>query len=151
LRTVGLSHTLSHTHTHTQTNTHTHTQCAALFACWPLHCRLGELEAALFLLYSQKKKQHSQRAKHADTQHDHIHQGQDRSENGSQPTLEPVLRGVHCVAQHFQNAAQCTAKLLGKPILRPIGGRFRKAACEPFSFLSWPQRIWSLCLSARSS
>ncbi len=44
--------------------------------------------------------------------HDHIHRGQDKSENGPQLALESVSRGVwHCVAQHFENAAQRSAKL----------------------------------------
>ena len=30
----------------------------------------------------------------------------------------------HCVAQLFQNAAQRSAKLPGRPILRPVGGHF---------------------------
>ncbi len=61
----------------------------------------------------------------ADTHHDHIHRGQDKSENGPQLALESVSRGVwHCVAQHFENAAQRSAKLPGRPILRPVGGPF---------------------------
>ncbi len=59
----------------------------------------------------------------ADTDHDHIHRGQEKSENGPQLALELVFRGVwHCVAQHLENAAQRSAKLPGRPILRPVGG-----------------------------
>ncbi len=61
----------------------------------------------------------------ADTHHDHTHRGQDKSENGSQMALESVSRGVwHCVAQHFENAAQRSAKLPGTPIPRPVGSHF---------------------------
>ena len=57
---------------------------------------------------------------------DHIHGGQDKSDNGPQLALESVSQGAwHCVAQHFENAAQCSAELPGRPILRPVGGIFR--------------------------
>ena len=56
---------------------------------------------------------------------DNILRGQDNSENGYQLALESVSRGVwHCVLQHFENAAQRSAKLPGRPILRPVGGHF---------------------------
>ena len=57
---------------------------------------------------------------------DHIHRGQDESENGPLLGLESVSQGVwHCVAQPFQNAAQRCAKLPGRPILRQLGAIFR--------------------------
>ncbi len=56
---------------------------------------------------------------------DHTHRGQDKSENGPQLALESVSRGVwHCVAQHFQNAARCSAKLPGRPFPKPVGAHF---------------------------
>jgi hypothetical protein len=42
-----------------------------------------------------------------------------------QLALESVSRGVwHCVAQHFRSAAQRSAKLPGRTILKPIGSHF---------------------------
>ncbi len=65
------------------------------------------------------------REESADMYHDHIHRGQDKSENGPQLALESVSGGVrHCVAQHFLNAVQRSAKLSGRPILSPVGGHF---------------------------
>ena len=59
------------------------------------------------------------------TRHDHIHRGQYKSEIGPDVALESVSRGVrHCVAQHLENAAELSAKLPGRPILRPVRGRF---------------------------
>ena len=56
---------------------------------------------------------------------DHIRRGQDKSETSPQLASESVSRGVwHCVAQHFENVAQRTAKLPGRPILRPVGDHF---------------------------
>ncbi len=70
----------------------------------------------------------------ADTDHDHIHRGQDKSENGPQLALESVSRGVwHCVAQHFENAAQRSAKLPGRPILRPVSEHFLISGPTPKS------------------
>jgi hypothetical protein len=44
------------------------------------------------------------------TTNDHIHRGQDKSENCPQLALESVSRGVwQFVAQHFQNAVQRSA------------------------------------------
>ena len=44
---------------------------------------------------------------------------------GSELAFESVSREVwHCVAQHFENAAQRGAALPGGPILRPVGGHF---------------------------
>ena len=54
-----------------------------------------------------------------------IYRGQDKSDNGSQLVLESVSREVwHCVAQHFdfENAAQSSANLPGRPILNSAGG-----------------------------
>jgi hypothetical protein len=57
----------------------------------------------------------------ADTHHDHIHRGQDKSENGPQLALDSVSRGVwHCFAQHLENSAQISATLPRRPILRPV-------------------------------
>ena len=40
-------------------------------------------------------------------------------------TLSLLFRGAwHCVAQHFQSAAQRNAKLPRRPILRPVEGDF---------------------------
>ena len=42
---------------------------------------------------------------------------------GPKLAVESVSRGVrHCVAQHFQNAAEGIAKRPGRPILRPVWG-----------------------------
>ena len=61
----------------------------------------------------------------ADTHHDHIHRGQDKSENGPRLSLESISLGVwHCIAQIFQNAVQRNAKLTGRPIIRPVGSHF---------------------------
>ncbi len=78
----------------------------------------------------------------ADTYHDHIHRGQDKSENGPQLALESVSRGAwHCVAQHFQNAAQRSAKLPGGPNLRPDGGQFtfqqKLLITKPYKFIGF--------------
>ncbi len=48
----------------------------------------------------------------------------------SQLALVPVSWGVwHCVALHFQNAAQRSARLPGRPSLRPIGGHVTIYLC----------------------
>ncbi len=43
------------------------------------------------------------------------------------------LPGVawHCVAQHFENAAQRSAKLPGRPILRPVSEQFLISGLTP--------------------
>jgi hypothetical protein len=41
--------------------------------------------------------------------------------------------GWHCIAQHFQNAVQCSANLPGRLTLRLAGGLF--------SYLSWVRCI----------
>ena len=57
--------------------------------------------------------------------HDALSLGVYKNEIGPKPVLESVSRGVwHCVAQHLENAAQRSAKLPGRPILRPPRGRF---------------------------
>jgi hypothetical protein len=55
----------------------------------------------------------------ADTHHDHIHRGWDKSGNGAQLILYSVSRGLGSayVAQH-------SVKLPGRQILRPVGGYF---------------------------
>ena len=51
--------------------------------------------------------------------------GQDKSEKAPQLALDSVSWGVwHCFAQHFENAAQRSAKVPGRPILEPVGGHF---------------------------
>jgi hypothetical protein len=82
------------------------------------------------------------------THHDHIHQGQDKSENGPQLALKSVSRGVwHCVVQHFQNVVQRSAKLPGIPILMPVGMLFPSSigrlACYGVA-LQWRLAQWSL-------
>jgi hypothetical protein len=68
---------------------------------------------------------HTQTQTHRHTHHDHIYRSQDESKNGPQLALESITRGVrHCIAQHFENAAQRNAKLPGRPILIPIGVHF---------------------------
>ena len=57
------------------------------------------------------------------THHDHVHLGQDKSENSPQLALESDSWGLwHCVAQHFQNAVQRSAKVPRRPILRRVVG-----------------------------
>ena len=61
----------------------------------------------------------------AGTHHEHIHRGPDEAENGLRLAVESVPRGVwHCVAQQFEDAAQRSALLPGRPILKPLGSHF---------------------------
>ena len=43
---------------------------------------------------------------------------------GRELALDLVSPGVwHCIRQHFKNAVDCSAELLGGPILRPLRGQ----------------------------
>ena len=53
---------------------------------------------------------------------------------GPELALESVSRGCrHCIAQHFENAAQRSAELPGRPILRPVSGHFTKQKLRTFT------------------
>jgi hypothetical protein len=62
-----------------------------------------------------------------------------------QLVLESVSRGDwHRVAQHFEDAAKCTAKAPGRPIIKPLGDNFQ-------AYLGLGLCGLDVCVSALSS